>query len=342
MEESKRFVPYVQPGSPTVTRELKTLPLIQISDAADSITSIVVENVQRTSISSLWLRIKNASVSRQADLLGSDDMRKWFAIDESITLQQSTESKTDTHLQSFSMPVSKYRYFRINVRNQKKSPLKILQVGTFSMLRSDPEFITLPAPTVTRKDSSDKTTYLYIKLKADFQVDKLIIPVTYPTYFKRQVLVFYGMGKQKELISETELSSGDAHEITLSNKFRNLELQIQNEDNPPLEIGPIQARQQKKYLLAYLESGKSYELLTGDRRAEKPGYDLAFFSDSAQLETSIINHAQVLRNPLMKVPSEAPASQSKLVLWTVISAILVLLSFSTWKMIAALKSRTES
>lgn len=338
MDEKKRFVPYIRlQNLPAIKEDFIPFPIIESSEDTDSVTSVIIENKQSLLIRSLWLKLKNTAVSRRVDLLGSDDKLKWFAIDEEIQLQQAAGSTTDSYLQSLSFPASSYKYFKINVNNKKKSPLKILQAGIYSAKTSAPEFSLLPAPSVTRKDSSDKNTYLHIALKDKFQVNKLVIPVTYPKYFRRTVLIFLINGKEKLLLSEAILDSDAEPEIVFSSKAKNLELQILNGDNPPLEIASLQAWQLNEYILAYLEPTKPYQLLVGDKNALQPDYDLKFFTDSALQHASEIKHAEVVRNPLLKTPVVKMDRDYTVILWIAIAVVLGLLSFFTWKMMGAVK-----
>ena len=339
MDEKQRFVPYIRlQNLPSMKEDFISFPILESSENTDSISSVVIENKRGLLIRSLWLKLKNTAVSRKIDLLGSDDKVRWFAIDEEIQLQQAAWSTTDSYLQSLSFPASSYTYFKINVNNKRKSPLKILQAGIYSAETSAPEFSLLPAPSVTRKDSSDKITYLSIAFKDKFQVNKLVIPVTYPKYFRRTVLIFQINGKEKQLLNETILNSDTKPEIVFSSKAKKLELQILNSDNPPLEIGALQAWQLNEYILAYLEPVKPYQLLVGDKNALQPDYDLKFFTDSALQNASEIKHVKVVKNPLLKTPMVKTARDYTVILWIAIAVVLGLLSFLTWRMMAAVKS----
>ena len=341
MDEKKRFVPYIRlQNLPSVKEDFISFPIVQTSENTDSITSVIIENEPGLLIRSLWLKLKNTAVSRKVDVLGSDDKHKWFAIDEEIPLRQATGSNTDSYLQSLSFPASSYKYFKINVNNKRKSPLKILQAGIYSTETSAPKFSLLPEPSVTRKDSSDKITYLYINLKDKFQVNKLVIPVSYPKYFRRTVLIFEIKGKDKLLLSETILDSDTKPEVIFSSKAKNLELQILNGDNPPLEMASLQAWQLNEYILAYLEPATPYQLLVGDKNAVQPDYDLKFFTDSALQHASEIKHSEVVRNPLLKTTVVKKSGDYTIILWIAIAIVLGLLSFLTWRMITAVKSRS--
>ncbi|MBC8051954.1 MAG: DUF3999 family protein [Sphingobacteriaceae bacterium] len=340
MDKKKNFVPYIRLQSlPSVKEDFLDFPILQTSENTDSITSIIIENRRGLLIRSLWLKLKNTAVSRKADVLGSDDRQRWFAIDEEVPLAQATAGNADSYLQSLSFPASNYKYFKVNVNNKQKSPLKILSAGIFSTETEDATFSLLPSPSVSRKDSSDKISYLQFRFKEKFQVNKLFVSIISPRYFRRTVMVFEVEGKERLLLSETVITSESRPEIVVSSKAQNFELQILNGDNPALEIASIQAWQLNEYILAYLEPSQNYQLLVGDKHALQPDYDLKFFGDSALRSASGIKHLGLEKNPLLKLAITKKSADYTLWLWVAIVLVLGLLSFSTWRMMGALKEK---
>ena len=333
IDGKNKFVPFVRlQNLPSKEEDFLALPLVS-SSLADSVMTLVVENKTSLLLQSLWLKVKNTAVHRKADLLGSDDRLNWFAIQEDVTLDQSSGSKTDTYLQSLSFPPSNYRFLKIRINNGKKEAIKILQVGVFSNKRSPIEYVELPKPHLLKKDSTDKNTYLNLTFNDRFLVNKLNVHVTGPRFYKRQVLIFRLEGTKRELIGETTLQAGVKQEILLASKASKLELQIFNGDNPPLQIDEVLASQAKEYIFAYLESNAEYKLLVGDTKASMPDYDLKYFTDSALANLSEARHSQVISNNLLHA-KEAPKKEDRTVLlWLSIAVAVLLLSFLTYRML---------
>ena len=341
IDEKRNFVPYVRMQNlPSATENLVNFPVLETSKKNDSITSILIENTKSLLLRSLWLKLKNTAVSRKVDVLGSDDKLKWFALEEDVLLGRSSGSSTDNYLQSLSFPASNYRYFKLNINNKGKSPIKILQAGIYSSDTSAPKFTMLPQPAVTRIDSSNKITYLNLNFRDKFQVNKLVISVSHPKYYRRSVLVYELIGREKFFLTEVDLNSDTKPEIVFSSKAKNLQLQIQNGDNPALEISTIQAYQLNEYILAYLEPAKAYQLLVGNRKVQQPDYDLKFFTDSALRNVSEIEHSQLVKNPLFLIAPTKTKRDYTALLWVAIASVLALLGFLTYRMMTALKTQT--
>jgi hypothetical protein len=332
------FVPFVRLQSlPSKTENLLVFPVVN-SITKDSVTTIVIENKNRLLLQSLWINVKNTAVYRKADLLGSDDQQSWFAIQEDISLSQSTQSDQESFLQSLSFPASNYRFFKININNGKKEPLKVLQAGVFVNKRSAIEYAALPLPVFHKSDSSNNISYIGVDFKERFLISKLNIVVSSPKFYKRQVLIYKWEDNKKQLIGEATLESGSKQELSIGSKTNRLELQIQNGDNPPLQINKVEAFEVKEYIYAYLEAGDKYRLLLGDKNATMPAYDLQYFTDSLK-NVSLLQHEMLAINALYKKAVKVEKTNYTPFVWIAIIAVLALLSFLCWKMMTEMKNR---
>ena len=339
IDGKKTFVPFVRLQSlPSKTENFLVFPVVN-STTIDSVTTIVIENKDRLLLQSLWINVKNTAVYRKADLLGSDDQQSWFAIQEDISLSQSTQSEQESFLQSLSFPASNYRFFKIKIHNGKKEPLKVLQAGVFVSKESAIEYAPLPLPVIKKSDSSNKSSYLKLNFKERFLISKLRIVVSSPKYYKRQTLIYNWENNKKQLIGEATLESGVPQELLIGTKTNKLELQIENGDNPPLQINKIEAFEVKEFIFTYLEAREKYHLLLGDDKATMPAYDLRYFTDSLK-NVSLLRHDILAPNPLYKTKVSVEKTNYTPFVWIAILVVLGLLSFLCWKMLTEMKGRT--
>ena len=340
IDRDKRYVPYVKRESlPLVRESFISFPILENDSQGDSISNLVIDNSKTELIRSLWLRLKNSAVSRTADLLGSDDKQRWFAIKEDIRLQPSSGNDGNSYFQSLSFPASNYRYFKLNIHNKKKAPLQILQAGIYASAESGQSFQPLPSPRISRKDSSDNSTYLDLRFTQPYQVNKISFRVAQPRYFQRNVQVYSIKGQQKSLLTQFSISSDRGQNLVFTSRSQHLQIQLANGDNPPLQIDSVQAWQLNQFLITYLEAGKSFQLLFGDKQAREPDYDLKFFTDSAVKQVSEIKHLGILSNGLYKTKPEPKKENNTLFIWISIAAALVLLVFMSWRMLGEMKVR---
>ena len=117
---------------------------------------------------------------------------------------------------------------------------------------------------------------------------------------------------------------------------------IENDDNRPLQLNGIEAWQLTRYMKTYLEQGHKYRLVYGDSIAVAPVYDLNYFVDSIPkvLPTLVVLESKEQVTPLTNNAIEKSLSwyENKLFIWIAIIAIILLLSFMSWKMLTEMKN----
>jgi len=277
--------------------------------------------------------LKNAAVQRTADLLGSDDRVSWYAIKESISLTEASETKLDHYSQSLSFPTTTYKYLKIRIDNKKKNPLKIIQIGIYQNKVHMARFDQLPNPVIIRKDSTNKTSYLKLKFDLNYQLDKLHFHITAPKYYDRTVSIFQGADGQKIFIKDTKITSGVKNELYFSARTNEIQLEIQNDDNSPLTINGIRAFQHSEFIISYLEKGDAYRLLFDDFSAKLPSYDLASFTQKNKIELPELTHSIVSKNSDFELRKVNTKPDYKLLMWIGLAIAGLVLLFLTFRML---------
>jgi hypothetical protein len=329
-----RFVPYIQAGSLPLKdqKSFVVFNKIEASLPTDTGTTYVVENKTGLPLDRLWIKLQNTAVQRKVNLMGSDDLKQWFAIQEDISLQEAVQNSEGTYMQSLSFPASSYRYLKILVDDKRKTPIKFLQAGIYTEYAKTLAYSPIPSLQYSRADSNH-TTFINIKFNDNYQVNKLHLNISAPKYFKRNITIYQIIGDYKEAVSETELNSTKNNDLLFSAKAGKLLLQISNGDNQPLTINGINAYQSDAYIISYLESNQSYRLLAGDSTALSPEYDLKFFADSIKNNIPTISHGAVVKNDMATQPEKPKTGKDYTVaIWVAIAAALGLLLLLTLKM----------
>ncbi|WP_184546636.1 DUF3999 family protein [Mucilaginibacter sp. FT3.2] len=336
-----KFVPYIQAGS-LPQKDQKSFVVfntVVARLATDTGTTYVVENKTGLALNRLWIKLQNTAVSRKVNLMGSDDLKQWFAIQEDISLQEAVQNSEGTYMQSLSFPASSYRYLKILVDDKNKAPIKFLQAGIYTEYARTLAYTPVPDIKFTRADSV-QTTFISIKLNDNYQVNKLHLNITAPKYFRRNITVYQITGDYKEAVAEAELNSTKNNDLLFSAKASRLLLQIANGDNQPLTITGIDAYQTDQYLVSYLNGNQSYHLLAGDSTAQAPEYDLRFFADSIKDNIPTIKHEAVFKNDVV-LPVQPKAGKDYTVLiWVAIIVALGLLLLLTLKMMKEVGKKT--
>ncbi|WP_207533364.1 hypothetical protein [Desertivirga arenae] len=332
LNKKSKFIAFVSETSLSQTgAEFRPFRIVSNLET-DSTTSLIIENGEAGVINRLWLNIKNTRVARKADLSGSDDGKKWFALDEDILLQPTEVLDKDNHYETLSFPVSGYKYYKLQIYNSHKSPLNLMRVGVFRDYNKAPSFTGLPLKWIS-KDSSDRNTYVNLAFNERYKVDRLIVKVTSPKFYKREFKILEKRGTGFIEISEGQLSSDMENAISLSAKSKELKLVINNGDNPALEIADVQASSLNRTILAYLEKGGDYLILTGNPTASIPDYDLKYFTKESLNKVIDVQHLPLQRNSYFKAVAAKKSKDFSPMLWGALGVAGLALLFLSGKML---------
>ncbi|SHN31793.1 DUF3999 family protein [Mucilaginibacter sp. OK098] len=334
MDQKGHFVPYITADNLPRTDNEKFIvfPEVTIKTQTDTGTTFIIESKETAPVNKLWLKLKSTAVKRTVNLSGSDDLQRWFAIEEDIPLQEAVLDNNGSYLQSISFPASNYHYLKLLVNDKNKAPVKFLQAGIYTEQSVANRYFPIPNTKFVKKDTN-KVTYINIQLNDNYLVNQLDLNISGPKYYKRDVSVYQIDKQGKHLITNAELNSGKKGVLLITAKTNRLELQIENGDNLPLDIEGVTASQADQFITAYLESGQSYKILTGDKNAVAPVYDLKFFADSIHNYIPEVTHDQVTKNIVFETPGiKAPRHDYTIVVWIAIVIALVLLTLLTLKM----------
>jgi hypothetical protein len=309
-------------------------PILPAKAGADSSNEVQIANWSSGSIHSLLLYVHNFTVRRNFTLSGSDDRQKWFAIKEHILWEPSNDDSTEYFIQRIDFPASNYHYFKIIQEEKGVLPVNILRAGIATEHVAGGSYRPTPAPQILQKDSSDHHSYVTLIYGEPFLIDKLELDVVGPRLYKRKARIF----SKEDPYAPVSLDIDPIHHTFLlpSFKTRVLILDIDNEDNAPLVVNNIVTSQLERYLLVWLQPGIAYRLLAGNVNASAPAYDLKYFVDSVRREPG-----EILPGALQAVvtPTALPMknkNRSGVLLWVIISAVLVLLIYLSFRMLKAI------
>jgi hypothetical protein len=335
------FVPYIQAGSLPQKDQKSFVVFNTIASRlpTDTGTTFIVENKTGLPLDRLWIKLQNTAVQRQVNLMGSDDLLQWFAIQENIPLQEAVQNSEGTYMQSLSFPASSYRYLKLLVNDKRRTPIKFLQAGIYTDYAATLAYTQINPVQFSHADSN-KTTFINLKLNDNYQVNKLHLNISGPKYFKRAITIYQVINGYKKAVAETEINSTQSTDLLISAKTNQLILQVNNGDNPPLTIKGIDVYQSDEYLISYLEGKQSYHLLAGNSSAQAAEYDLKFFADSIKGNTPIITHDAVIKNTLPQPVAKKKDKDYTVFIWIAIVVSLGLLLFLTLKMTKEVAKKT--
>lgn len=316
-------VPYVVLSEPQLKAksdfvEYKILSLRHVSDY----TEVVVHNPDRQKISNIAFNINNSDAYKYCSIEGSYDMNQWYSVSAGQELSLLYNDVYTNQYKCIYFPLNDYPYFRLSIddwhhrhwhHNWESYPFKINSAGYFknSVIAGKLNDV-LFSKTIT-EDAKTKKTTVRLLFTNNQQVDRLDFKIKAPRLYKRHATIYvnrkqYGKAtKIRENIFEMELSSDKVLMFDLPNfNEQELFIEIDNKDNPPLEIESINCMQLASYLIADFKGNTSYTLKCGDDSLKVPEYDLgSFVSQIPQL----LPEAQL--GTVKILPKQAPKPKQK-------------------------------
>ena len=332
-------VQYILDGKNNFSTKSNFIEFTIISNAVNEKknTILIIENKREpNTVSEILLVLKNSSVSRNAKISGSNDNTKWFIIENSIVISQENEKINSYYVNKISIAKSNYKYFKIEIDNQKEDPYNILKAGI--NLENDKKVETLynqnPTLKFTQKDSSNKKTYISFNNDNNFSIDKLTPYFSGQKLYDRTVEIYLN---KNNLFHSFNIKSSTANIFEINKiKEKLFQLVIDNNDNPPLKLDSLITYQIESYVITYLEQGKQYQILAENRFALKPNYDLEKFKDSIPTIIESIGFGEI--KTIDKTKS-VEKQKNNYWLWFAIVAAILVMGLLTKSLLADMKKK---
>ncbi|HSN47613.1 MAG TPA: hypothetical protein VLR29_02525 [Flavobacterium sp.] len=249
-------------------------------------TTIVIET-PKTSINEIVLSIANSVVTKYYDISGSNDQKEWFGMINNAELFNLQSVKGLSVFKTLELPLSSYRYLKIEFDDKKTLPINVLKVGVFAnkIINNNVQEIHPKSSTITQYPSQKKTR---IRVLFDNKqiVNQIVFNISSPRLYKRNARVYLNKIREikhrtetyQKTISTFELNSDLKKPVNINQLFeKEFTIEIENQDNQPLSFSEIKFFQNQVSIIADLKAGEKYGIKTGNPKAAAPKYDLENF-----------------------------------------------------------------
>lgn len=350
MDDSGKFVQYIlQRDQPVFNKEeIQTIPLISTKKSRNGNTQLILEVGQDTTLLtrqesySLVLAMEKANAYRNASISGSRDLKQWYVISDRITLDAQSNQPGNETIQVISLPSAGYRYLGIEMYDKGLVPVKIVKSGFILNKSIYGNYTLLPSPRLVQKDSSNHKSYITIHFNDTYPVSKIHFTVESSALYKRKIIVYDTSGISGRMLAEGIASPGMDSLILAGEKVKYLVMVVENNDNQPIRFSNVYAYQLQHSLIAHLLQGKNYSIVTGNRKATAPVYDLSYFKDSIRLTPEELNlqDPQPYQNHL----AEKTANKNivtMLWVWVPIGIVLLALIWLSFRLIKDISNKRQ-
>jgi hypothetical protein len=311
----------------------------------DSCTIVILDNNSDQPIHNISLLIRNAEITKELSLSGSDDGKKWYALKDKFFLSNISSNNGTSELKLVDFPLSNYRYYRLWINDKNSAPLNITKAGYYTSSEVvGPIYFTVPSGRLTQADSAkEKTSYVRVKFDTVRLLDKIKVNISGTPFYLRNATLFTEKerinkkGKPEKLLeylSSFPLNSKNDNILNMpAVRVDNLVMVIENADNPSLKIDKVEVYQLSRHLEVWMEKNKSYSLKFANAALNIPVYDLEFFRDSIPEDVPEIVPGKVE----VTIKDEKLASStfftSNLFIWSAIVVVVTLLGFMSVKLL---------
>lgn len=117
---------------------------------------------------------------------------------------------------------------------------------------------------------------------------------------------------------------------------------VDNNDDQPIRFDSVYAYQLQHFLIANLQHGKSYSILTGNIGAVAPVYDLSYFKDSIRLSSDEIIPHDLQPNPNLQTEKKVKRNTTAMLwIWIPIGIVLLALIWLSFRLIRDISNKQQ-
>lgn len=334
LDGHKNEVPYVVLNDESsVKSSYLPFDFKSINNTKDSVTSIIIENDKQQKTNHLIFQIANTKVKKIYSISGSNDQKEWFGLATNQLFLGLNEAEKTTVEQRFSFPINEYRFLKFEFSNKESLPLQILNIGLYDNLYSDEpqiEITDFKIKNTTNKEK--KKTQILVTFNIPQHIENMTFDIENDVFLREASILVNKTRTIKKRVEtyqqnvlNFELHSGTHNRFDLPYIFeKEIIIEIENNDNPPLNINGIKFFQKPLYLVSNLKKNETYQVIV-DTTLHKPMYDLVNFKSTfnTDLPEAYITDFNKTNHP--NLAKETSFWQTNLFMWIcILLAILVI------------------
>ena len=306
-------------------------------------TRIVIHNPTKSKINNIVLRIKNADVRKQLKLNASYDNENWYVLKDNYSYNSINNQQNVSEIRVLNFPLSDYEYYELLISDYYDKPIKIDQAGFYDAIKEEGKYTKIDQLTYAIADTLKKTI---VKIPVhNHYIDKISFKINGPKYYKRSARIYThnvvtnrkNVKVYDQPILDIQLISNSTNSFTFNNlQTDTLFIEINKNDDQALDIDKVNFYQLNKYLIADLSSTNAYHIEFSDKNAQKPIYDLSYFSDKIPDDIKVIEIID-MHEILGSKPKSNNLNFSNYWLWIAIIGIIALLGYMSFSMVKGSK-----
>lgn len=350
-------VPYfVQPVTDyktTKVSDFTEFPILSSSKIADTSSTYIFKNPYKT-LENAVLLIANYQGSKSYSLEGSKDQEQWFGLVNNEQISVLKSSKEPHVYKNIYFPLSTYPYLKIVFNDRHSLPINLLKIGMANTETVNLVPISMEKVPVKSIDflEKDKKTQIHIHFERQEVIDQIRLDITAPELFSRNALVYTMKEREVKRSMETYRQNLESFTIRSDQELvfhvpglleKELYLEIDNKDNPKLQINSIQLMQEPVYLVAALKGREAYKVTAGTDTLDFPDYDISKVTNTIKTELPIAEiRSVVYEQPIVAAKKSDSFWQQAWFMWVCIALAGLMISYYAFNLLKDLdKNKTD-
>lgn len=354
-DSANKEVPYVLLSEPLLKSKSDFVEYEIVSQKHfDTYSEIIIHNPNKDKISNIAFNINNSDAYKYCAIEGGEDMKQWYSVSAQQELSLAYNDVYTNTYKCIYFPLNNYTYFRLLVDDWHAEPLKINSAGYFKNSVIAGKFNDVVFTKMITEDKVYKKTIIQLSFSDNQHVDRLDLKIKSPRLFMRHASVYLNRErklkhnkteKYRELLFGFDLSSDGAlmFDIPYLNE-KEVFIEIENKDNPPLEIESINCKQLASYLVCDLNANDKYTLRFGNKALKLPEYDLSnFVSSIPQLlpEATIDAVKEIPKLEAVNTEKEKSFFETKQFLWLCLGLGTIIIFFFSKSLLKDMANKKE-
>lgn len=294
-------------------------------------------------INDILLDFKNENFDWKVVLEASQDQKDWFTILEDYRILSIKNKQTDYRFTQLNISSSKYKYYRITIQSDTKPELikaTISYEEKVKLTYKDYSNFIIEST----EDDEHNVTDIQIDLDQRLPVSILKLNVVDTFEYYRPIRIQYatdsvqsekGWRYHYQTLFNGTLNSIEENEFKFTSSLaKKLKITIQNHDNQPLEFSGVEIKGLEHQLIARFTKDANYYLAYGKENARNPNYDItrSLTKIPKSITTLSLGNEQAI--PKKQAETKNPLFENKLLLWTTMGLIILVLGAFTLKMMS--------
>lgn len=287
-DSKNKEVPYVVLSEPLLKAKSDFIPYEIVSQKhLNSYSEIIIRNANKDKISNIAFNVNNSDAYKYCSIEGSDDMKQWYSVSELQELSLAYNELYTNQYKCIYFPLNNYQYFRLTVDDWYSHPLKINSAGCFKNSVIAGKLNDVAFTKTISEDVKNKKTIVHLSFTNNQAINRIDFKIKAPRLYMRHAIIYANRERElkhhqkeqyKETLFEFDLKSDDVlfFDVPQLNE-KELFIEIENKDNPALEIEAISCKQLASYLLCDFQANQNYTLKCGNDKLKQPEYDLINF-----------------------------------------------------------------